>query len=149
MFLRYYTVVDRPFQDVEESFLSLAENWMPDLAQEADGHGSQLLAELGFQVGDRRVSRRIALDLGEALRGAQLTIRPVRWRSATNAKLFPELDGHLEVAAMGAAATQVGLSANYEPPMGMVGKLADRTLLHRVAEVTVKDFVERVAARLK
>jgi hypothetical protein len=149
LFLRYYTVVDRPFEDVEGAFLSNAENWMPDLARDANGEGERLLSELGFKVGDRRVARRIELDLGEALRGATLTIRPVRWHAAANAGLFPALDGHIEVAALGAGATQLGISANYKPPLGLIGELADRTLLHRVAEVTVKDFMERVADRLK
>lgn len=149
MFLRYYTIIERPFQDAEGAFLSSPENWMPVLASEASGNGERLLAELGFKVGDRRLKRQIELELGEALRGATLTIRPVRWHAAANAGLFPELEGHLEVAALGAGATQLGLSANYRPPLGLVGKLADRTLLHRVAEVTVKDFLERVAARLR
>jgi hypothetical protein len=148
LFLRYYTVIERPFQDAEGAFLSSPENWMPVLASEANGHAARLLAELGFKVGDRRVARKIELELGEAMRGATLTIRPVRWRAAANAGLFPELDGHIEVAALGASSTQLGLSANYKPPLGLVGKLADRSLFHRVAEVTVKDFVERVATRL-
>ncbi|HUZ87871.1 MAG TPA: hypothetical protein VNF26_13060 [Candidatus Baltobacterales bacterium] len=148
MFLRYYTVIERPFEDAEGGFLSSPENWMPVLASEASSHGERLLAELGFKVGDRRIARQIELELGEAMRGATLTIRPVRWHAAANAGLFPELDGHIEVAALGVGATQLGLSANYKPPLGLIGKLADRTLLHRVAEVTVKDFVERVALRL-
>ncbi|HEX5903035.1 MAG TPA: hypothetical protein VF028_07985 [Actinomycetota bacterium] len=36
----------------------------------------------------------------------------------------------------------------YEPPLGLVGRAADRALLHRVAEATFKDFLERVATRL-
>ncbi|HUY74570.1 MAG TPA: hypothetical protein VMW11_08670 [Candidatus Dormibacteraeota bacterium] len=149
LFLRYYTVIERPFDDTEGAFLSSPENWMPVLASEATGNGERLLSELGFKVGDRRVTRKIELELGQALRGAALTIRPVRWHAADNAGLFPELDGHIEVAALGAGATQLGLSANYKPPLGLIGQLADRTLLHRVAEVTLKDFVERVAGRLR
>lgn len=149
LFLRYYTVIDRPFEETEGAFLSSAENWMPVLASEANGKGARLLSELGFKVGDRRVARQIELKLGDALRGPALTVRPVRWHAAANVGLFPELDGHIEVAALGAGATQLGLSANYKPPLGLIGKLADRTLLHRVAEVTVKDFLERVAGRLR
>ena len=49
---------------------------------------------------------------------------------------------------MGSARTQLGLSANYEPPLGVLRKIADRALFHRVAEVTVKDFLERIGERL-
>jgi hypothetical protein len=42
----------------------------------------------------------------------------------------------------------LGLSASYESPLGLVGQIADRTLLHRIAEVTVKDLLENVAKRI-
>jgi hypothetical protein len=149
MFLRYYTVVDRPFAATEMEFLSSADRWMPDIAQEADGTGARILAELGFKLGERRIGRQVEIELGDPLRSAGLTIRPVRWRAASNAGLFPALDGHIELASLGGNSTHVGMSANYEPPLGLIGKLADRALLHRVAEVTVKDFVERIGDRLK
>lgn len=125
-----------------------AENWMPDLAWKANGHGVRLLSELGFKVGERRIGKRIELDVGEPLRTPGLTLLPIRWRAATKAGLFPALDGQIEIAALGSTATQVGLSATYEPPLGLIGKIADRALLHRIAEVTVKDFVERISDQL-
>ena len=149
MFIRYYTVVERSFADTETEFLRGAERWMPNLAYKANGHGMQLLSELGFKVGDRRISRRIDIHLGEPLMGTGLTLVPLRWRASAKAALFPVLDGHIEIAAIGASVTQVGLSASYEPPLGLVGKLADRAVMHRIAEVTVKDFVERVGMHLQ
>ncbi len=59
------------------------------------------------------------------------------------------LDGELEVAPLGPNLTQVGLSASYKPPRGLLGASLDRALLHRVAEATVRDFVKRVAAVLE
>ena len=40
------------------------------------------------------------------------------------------------------------MSGRYSPPFGSVGEALDRALLHRVAEATVRDFVERVAASI-
>jgi hypothetical protein len=37
------------------------------------------------------------------------------------------------------------MSARYVPPLGAVGRTIDRALLSRVAEATVKDFLDRVA----
>ena len=37
------------------------------------------------------------------------------------------------------------MSARYVPPFGAVGRALDRALLSRVAEATVKDFLDRVA----
>jgi hypothetical protein len=149
VFLRSYVVVARPFAEVEAQLATGAENWMPDMARHANGDGEKLLSELGFNLGKRRVGRRIKVDIGAPKTAAGLMFLPIRWRAATGAGLFPTLEGDLEVAALGSAKTQLGLSANYEPPLGLVGKIADRALFHRVAEVTVKDFLERIGERLE
>ena len=39
---------------------------------------------------------------------------------------------------------QLAISARYDPPLGAVGRAIDRALLARVAEATVKDFLDRV-----
>lgn len=144
MFVRNFTVVDMPFARVEAQFLRGADRWLPGMASEASGHGNRLLSELGFKVGPRRLSRRIAVKVGTMLRSPGVTMLPLKWRAASADTLFPVLDGQIEIASLGPNVTQVGVSASYEPPMGWVGRLADRALLHRVAEVTIQDFVERV-----
>lgn len=125
-----------------------AENWLPDIANDANGGGEKLLSELGFDLGKRRVSRRIKVEIGAPKASAELIFMPIRWRAVKEAGMFPTLEGDLEVAAIGNVRTQLGLSANYEPPLGVLGKIADRTLFHRVAELTVKDFLERISWRL-
>jgi len=37
------------------------------------------------------------------------------------------------------------MSARYVPPLGVVGRAIDRALLSRVAEGTLKDFLDSVA----
>jgi hypothetical protein len=148
VFLRAYVDVALPIAEVEAQMAAGVENWMPELAKGANGDGEKLLSELGFNLGQRRIGRRIKVEIGEPKATAGLMFLPIRWQSATDAGLFPTLEGVLEVAALGTARTQLGLSANYDPPMGLIGKIADRALFHRVAEVTVKDFLERIGDRL-
>jgi hypothetical protein len=148
VFLRSYVVVARPFAEVEADMATGAENWMPDMAKHANGDGEKLLSELGFNLGKRRIGRRIKMDIGAPKMATGLMFLPIRWHAATETGLFPTLEGDLEIAALGSAKTQLGLSANYEPPLGLIGKIADRALFHRVAEVTVKDFLERIGKRL-
>jgi hypothetical protein len=50
--------------------------------------------------------------------------------------------------AQGGGRTQLAISARYRPPLGAVGRAVDRVLLHRVAEATVKDFLDRVGAAI-
>ena len=59
--------------------------------------------------------------------------------------MFPALDADLEVAPLGTGSTQLSISARYVPPLGKIGRLIDRAVLSRVAEATVKDFLDRVA----
>ena len=88
------------------------------------------------------------LDLGEPVQTPDRTWLPLTWRAVSRPGLFPHLEGELEVAPLGRQVTQVGLSARYKPPFGLLGESLDRVLLHRVAEATIRDFVERVAAGL-
>jgi hypothetical protein len=126
-----------------------AQNWLPELAGEVSGNGAKVLSELGFDLGKVRVGRRIKVEIGAARVMAGLMFMPIRWRAASEAGMFPSLEGQLEVAAVGGGRTQLALSANYEPPLGLIGKLADRALFHRVAEVTVHDFLVRIGTRLE
>ncbi|HYM66470.1 MAG TPA: hypothetical protein VEW68_04195, partial [Patescibacteria group bacterium] len=103
--------------------------------------------ELGFEVGNRRIERQIEVEVGVPKRTSGATLVPIRWHSASASWLFPELNGQLEIAPLGPATTQLGISASYEPPLGLMGRIADRALLHRVAEVTIKDFLEGVGNR--
>lgn len=149
MFLRSTVVVARPIAEVEAEMAAGVENWMPDMARAANGDGEKLLSELGFNLGKRRIGRRIKVEIGAPNATAGLMFMPIRWRSATDVGLFPTLEGALEVAALGNTRTQLGLSANYQPPLGLIGKIADRALFHRVAEVTVNDFLARIGKRLE
>ena len=149
VFLRSYVDVARPIAEVEAEMAAGVENWLPDMARGANGDGEKLLSELGLNLGKRRMGRHITVEIGAPTATEGLMLLPIRWRSATEAGLFPTLEGVLEVASLGSARTQLGLSANYEPPLGLIGKIADRALFHRVAEVTVKDFLERIGARLE
>lgn len=149
MFLRSSVVVARPISEVEAEVAASVENWMPDVAKQASGDGDELLSELGFNLGKRRIGRRIRVEIGAPTVAAGVMFLRIRWQSATEVALFPTLEGTLEVASLGSTKTQLGLSATYEPPLGLIGKITDRTLLHRVAEVTVNDFLARIGKRLE
>jgi hypothetical protein len=149
MLLRYFVVVARPIEEIETELVAGAQNWMPALAWKSNGQGLRLLSELGFEVGKRRIARRIEVELGAPRRLTGVTLLPIRWKASSQAGLFPALEGNLEIAPIGKRTTQIGLSASYEPPLGLMGKIADRALMHRVAEITVKDFLDRIGDQLQ
>ena len=148
MFARYYLELPIPAEVVERALLDAPQTWLPGLADEANVHREALLAQVGFGAGVR-VSKKVVFELGEPIRVPTKTILPVRWRAAGPEHLFPALEADVEVAPITGTTAQLSMSARYTPPMGSLGRAVDRALLHRVAEATLKDFLDRVATTLE
>jgi hypothetical protein len=143
MFVRYILELDLPFTDVEQALLRSPRDWVPGVAAEAEARGELLLAEVGFGRSAYRVGKKVEIELGETMRFPSKTILPMSWRPVGGESLFPSLEADVEVAALGVKRTQLSISARYRPPLGVVGQVIDRALLHRVAEATLKDFLDR------
>jgi hypothetical protein len=77
-----------------------------------------------------------------------MTSLPLTWEPVGLEGVLPRLDANLEVGFLGEDRTQLAISARYRPPLGVLGRTVDRVLLHRVAEATVKDFLDRVGAAI-
>lgn len=148
MFVRYYLDLPIAFDAMEEALLDDPGTWIPGLLRAAEDRGQRLLAEVGFEVDTRRVDKEVEITVNRIQRIPGKAVVPMSWRATGVERLFPHLDADLEVAALGEGRTQLSLSARYRPPMGALGRALDRALLHRVAEATVKDFVDRVGERL-
>ena len=123
----------------------MPESLIPSIAVVADDRGQHLLAEVGFAVDGHRVSKHVEIEIGEPVMGTGRTWIPISWRATGPTGLFPVLEGELEVASLGARLTQLSLSARYQPPLWLVGRTIDKALLSKVAEATIKDFVDRLA----
>jgi hypothetical protein len=149
MFVRYYADLARPFEDVEPHLLDEPGRWLPGIFEAAEDRGTRLLADVGFDVGhDRRVEKRVEIRIDDAYRIPGKTTLPIAWSATGSEHLFPSLEGDLELAALGARRSQLSISARYRPPLGLVGQALDRALMHRVAEATLKDFLDRVVDAL-
>ncbi len=122
---------------------------IPSIASFADDRGQHLLAEVGFPMDGHRVSKNVEIDVGKLVTSAARTWIPIAWRATGPSSLFPVLDAELEFASLGTDLTQLALSGRYQPPLGLVGRTIDKALLSRVAEATIKDFVDRLAHALE
>lgn len=143
MFARYFVELPLDSRNVERLLMRDPQSWVPGLAGKANRHGDDLLAEVGFG-GDVRVERRVAVEFGTPIRMPSKTVLPIHWSAAGASGLFPSLDADLEIAPLGQR-TQLAMSARYDPPLGAIGRAIDRAVMFRVAEATLKDFLDRVA----
>ena len=149
MFIRYFLQLQDPYDRIEAALLSDPTTWIPREAHAANAAGEQLLSDVGFAATNgHRVDKRVEISFGEPVRTFVQARLPMSWSATGPTRLFPSFEADLEVAALGAGRTQISISGRYRPPLGALGRAFDRALLHRVAEATVKDFLDRVAQAL-
>jgi hypothetical protein len=147
VFARYFIELPLEAEKVEQALMHDPHDWIPGLARKANFHGDTLLAEVGFGD-DVRIERKVEIMLGEPVKIAGKTVITLRWVAADGAGLFPSLESDLEVASLTPGRTQLAMSARYVPPLGAVGRAIDRVVMFRVAEATLKDFLDRVGEAL-
>jgi hypothetical protein len=143
MFARYFVELAGDRDAIERVVLDAPETWLPTLATSANHRGDRLLAEVGFGD-DVRIARTVALTVGDPIRMPSKTTIPLGWSASGPAGVFPALDADVEVARLEDGRCQLAINARYEPPLGAIGRVIDRAVLARVAEATVKDFLDRV-----
>jgi hypothetical protein len=145
MFIYYFVHVDRPFVEVESALLRM----LPGLrgwAEQAYREGERLRTRIGTQGG--KVAKVVEIETGEPSRGASQTTIPLRWEATGAPSLFPVMDADVVAASVGKSMTQIAFRGSYRVPLGPVGRAVDRAVLHRIAEASVKGFVDRIAYAL-
>ncbi|MGD2060199.1 MAG: hypothetical protein PVF87_05010 [Acidimicrobiia bacterium] len=144
MFIEYSTRVKAGLADVEKSLDAIRAH-LQEWADVAYREGEHLRARVGPSDS---LAREVKLEIGIAEIHAYGLVYPVQWTATGAALLFPDLTADLILSSRGSEVTELTLKGTYQPPLGTLGKLADRTVLHRVAEATVKDWMDRLAAAL-
>ena len=114
------------------------------------GDGRRLLASAGFKVGPLRVYKHVRLRVGwqPGRESSDRLMVPVTWEAVGGPPIFPDMQGTLHVAPDGPSRTRLTLNASYDPPLGKLGEQMDRVVMHRVAQITISDFVARLAAAI-
>jgi hypothetical protein len=147
MYIRHDAPIDQPAHSVRRELLGPPERWLPPSVHSPLGD-RRYLARVGFSAATARISKQVELTLGEPQQPGQWLVIPVAWRATGPGQLFPVLDGKLTVQPLGPRSATIWLGATYQPPLGALGRELDEVALHNVANATIADFVEGVAARL-
>jgi hypothetical protein len=80
------------------------------------------------------------IDVGQAQLIGDHILVEIAWQAATFAPLFPIFAGELRISI-----GEIVLDGRYAPPLGALGLLLDKTLLHFVARRTASALLERFA----
>jgi hypothetical protein len=148
VFVQDFVDVALPEKLVSER-LSDGQGWLARLASAAGDDTESQLVRLGPPSFGHLVARDIRVRLGRAKCGEAGVVVPLRWEDARWPGLFPLLDGNLEVAQLGPDRSRIVLYASYRPPFDAMGRVLDQTLFHRVAESTIRSFLQKVAGTLQ
>jgi hypothetical protein len=143
MFVYYYVHVERPFGEVEPQLLRM----LPGLrgwAERAYRDGEHIHARIGTRGG--KIAKTVEMTVTAPARGAAETWIPIEWEATGMPGLFPKMEADIVIAAVGPTLTQIAFRGTYRAPLGKIGEALDRALLHRVAEASVKSFVDRIAS---
>lgn len=112
-------------------------------SQDAYGAGIAGLARVGA-LGLTKVVRVQVRQLADTDGSCGLAIR---WEATgPGGGLFPTLDADIRLLPAGEQTTSLLLSGVYRPPLGSLGATLDRAALHRVADATIRNFLDRLAA---
>jgi len=147
MFVYYFVHVEAPFRTVEPSTLAMV-GGLDDFAQQAYRDGEEIRARMGIGGEPPLLAKVVRIIAGRPLRGDHETALPLTWEATGTPELFPKMEADLVIAALGPQLTQLSLRGNYRPPLGQIGRVLDRALLHRLAEASVKRFVDRIGTEL-
>lgn len=147
MFIYYFVHLNRPFSEARGELLEVLSG-LDQMATAAYREGEEIRARIG--VGESpAVAKTVRLEVGEPVGEEETMLLPIVWEATGTPGLFPRMDAEVVLAALGPVLTQLSLRGSYRPPLGPIGRVLDRALLHRVAEASVKGFVDRVARTIE
>lgn len=145
MFVHYFTHVALSVPEVEAR-LDEVKNRLADMADVAYREGEELHSKVGpWQDG---FAKEVDLVIGTAEIHRTGIAYPVTWTATNAGLLFPSLKANLLLAHVGKDTTRIAFEGTYEPPLGPIGKIADRAVMGRFAEATVRNWLDRLAMAL-
>ena len=147
MFFSYAEHIDRPFEEVRRTLASASSEALSSFMTRAHPQEDELRVSVG--VGHTpRLSKTAKVSVGDLRLHEDRAVLPLRMSATGPAQLFPRLDADLEIAPADATGTKVTLRGTYAPPLGRIGEAIDRAVLHRLADATLRSFVDEVAGAL-
>jgi hypothetical protein len=147
MILHDFVTVELPLADVERVVLD-GSSLLDASAAAAYAQGECLRLRVGPGGSDGRCTKSIHVEVGQPHIHDDTVGIPMLLEAVGTPGLFPRLDANVELAPLSASLTQLTFFGSYGPPLGKFGRKLDNLLLHRVAELTIRAFLQDMAKRI-
>jgi hypothetical protein len=146
---RHYAYVDRQYAEVLR-LASASPGLFVGTGRGTPG-GSERLAEFHVHRAGLDFARDVRITLGTLQAGDHRARLPIEWEDSRRPGLFPVVEGIVELLPLTGArlATQVGVIGRYQPPLGLLGAVADTLAGARLVLESAGRFVDEIAARLE
>ncbi len=134
MHVEHSVHIHRPVQQLSDAMLEDPSRWFPK--------------SVGVHVAGIPVRKKVSVKFGEPVKMSTWAAIPISWKPTFGRKLLPVMEGKVDVTPVSNDETRLTVSGMYQPPLGRIGETLDETLMHNVAEGTVKELAEVIGQRL-
>jgi hypothetical protein len=141
MLVYYYGHVNGTLEQVAAAIVA-AEGDVSVWARLAYRKGEELRTRI--EPGAFLPAKEIEIVLGRPTGRSGSVMIPMDWKGTGVGALFPVMKGDLVLQSLGQELVQVVFRGSYEPPLGALGRLLDRAVLHRLAEASAKAFLDQL-----
>jgi hypothetical protein len=148
MFIHDFVHVQQPLSVIVQEFGHRVDPWLGTLVSAAWLADRELWVETGIRREDLTPPQVVHVDLGPPRFRSDGVIVPISWPGGA-ARLFPRVEGDLEIAACGPRRTDLHLMGRYELPTGVDRWTVEGSLVHRITIGGVRRFLELLGSRLE
>jgi hypothetical protein len=151
VFLSDFLHIDAALTALRPTLLDAAAPWLHLLRAAAgeDGAATRPRAAVVLVGPVRQMRHPFLICAGEPRERDDGSIAvPIRLEPAPLNRFLPTLDADLELSALDENAARLGINARYKVPLARIGLEIDKVALHRVAESSVRNFLQDLADAL-
>jgi hypothetical protein len=150
--VRWQEPINRPYDSVCQVLLADNKTIFHDATHAAENHANENVADLHTKIAGVDFHREVLIEIKNQssvdTAAEKQTVIDLQWKAADAAYLFPTMTAQLRLFPIGERA-QLEFRGEYEPPMGIVGQTIDAVMGAKIAEASVKHFLNEVVAYLE
>ena len=142
MYIKHTVHIPHPISDCIAAVARGPRTWFPGL--EADSS-----SRVGVKLAGLAVRKRVTVELGSVIKDGSWAEVPITWTATTGKRFFPAFSGKVQLAPVDPTVTRLTVSGMYKPPLGRLGMELDDSVMHNIAEATVKELAESISRQLQ